>query len=93
MNGQAGVYITIGGFGGGKPHPDGQGKVSNANNEKPHGEWNQYEIILDGGDVTFKVNGVIRALKTGAEETAGTIGLQSEGAPIEFQNITLTPLD
>jgi len=29
---------------------------------------------------------------TGAEEVAGKIALQSEGAPVEFRNIRLVPV-
>lgn len=90
---QAGRLFFIGGFRGGKRPPGSETKISNECNEKPQGEWNQYEIIVSGGDLTLKVNGVIRNMVTGVEETAGTIGLQSEGAPIEFRNIRLIPLD
>jgi len=61
--------------------------------EKPKGEWNQYEIRLDGGDLTLTVNGTLQNKATNVEEVAGYIGLQSEGVPIEFRNIVLTPLD
>ena len=40
----------------------------------------------------LKVNGEVVNEGTGAEEVAGKIGLQSEGAPIEFRNIRLTPV-
>ena len=60
--------------------------------EKPAGEWNVYEITMDGGWVLLKINGVVVNEGTGADEVAGKIALQSEGAPIEFRNIRLTPL-
>jgi hypothetical protein len=62
-------------------------------NEKPQGQWNQYEIILQGGDLTLKVNGEVQNTATEVEEVAGFIGLQSEGAPIEFRNVRLILLD
>ena len=62
-------------------------------NEKPQGQWNEYEIILKGTDLTLKVNGEVQNTATEVEEVAGTIGLQSEGAPIEYRNIRLKPLD
>jgi hypothetical protein len=65
----------------------------NPSNEKPPGQWNDYEIILKGGDLTLKVNGLVQNTATEVDEVAGTIGLQSEGAPIEFRNILLIPLD
>jgi len=60
--------------------------------EKPAGEWNLYEITMQGGWVLLKVNGVVVNEGTGADEVPGKIALQSEGAPIEFRNIRLTPL-
>jgi len=60
-------------------------------NEKPIGEWNEYEITFDGDRVVLKVNGEVLNEGTGAEVVAGKICLQSEGAPIEFRNIRLTP--
>ena len=58
-------------------------------NEKPLGEWNEYECILKGGDLTLKVNGQVQNTATEVEEVPGAIGLQSEGAPIEYRNIRL----
>ena len=60
--------------------------------EKPAGEWNLYEITVDGSRVRLKVNGEVVNEGTGAEDVAGKIALQSEGAPIEFRNIRLTPI-
>jgi 3-keto-disaccharide hydrolase len=61
-------------------------------NEKPIGEWNDYEITVDGDRVTLKVNGEVLNGGTGAEEIPGKIALQSEGAEIQFRNIRLTPI-
>lgn len=60
--------------------------------EKPAGEWNEYEIRLDGDRLTVKVNGELLNEGKGADVRPGTIALQSEGAPIEFRNIGLTPI-
>ncbi len=62
-------------------------------NEKPIGEWNDYEITCAGGRITLKVNGEVLNEGTNAEEVAGFIGLQSEGSEIHFRNIRLTPLN
>lgn len=73
----------------------GQRRVpkAGASSEMPIGEWNTYEITCSGDTMTLVVNGVQqnRATKIGATE--GHIALQSEGAPIEFRNVKLTPLE
>ncbi len=61
--------------------------------EKPPGEWNQYEIICRDDSITLYVNGVLQNQATECTVTKGAIGLQSEGAPIEFRNIVLEPLE
>ena len=61
-------------------------------NEKPLGEWNRYEITLDGGDLSLVVNGLEQNVATDCEVIPGGIGLQSEGAWIEFRRVELTPL-
>jgi hypothetical protein len=62
-------------------------------NEKPLGEWNEYEIVVNKDKVVLKVNGEILNEGSGAEEVAGKICLQSEGGPIEFRNIRIKALD
>ena len=61
-------------------------------NEKPIGEWNDYEITVDGERVVLKVNGEVLNEGTGAEVVPGKIALQSEGSEIHFRNIRLTPI-
>jgi len=60
--------------------------------EKKIGEWNKYEITCKGDTIKLVVNGQLVNEGTRAEATKGKILLQSEGAPIEFRNVTLTPL-
>lgn len=60
--------------------------------EKPMGEWNQMEITCKGNEVIVKVNGDLVNHATNCSVTSGAISLQSEGAPIEYRNIRLTPL-
>jgi putative membrane-bound dehydrogenase-like protein len=62
-------------------------------NEKPLGEWNRYVITLDRGELTLEVNGEVQNRASWCDEVAGSICLQSEGAPIEFRNVRLRPLD
>lgn len=61
--------------------------------ERPIGEWNEYEIVVNKGDIILYVNGEELNRATGVEENAGKICLQSEGAEIQFRNIRLVPLD
>ncbi|MFO0833182.1 MAG: DUF1080 domain-containing protein [Phycisphaerales bacterium] len=58
-------------------------------NERPVGEWNEYEIIVHKGDVSLRVNGDEVNRAWDCEEVPGFIALQSEGAPIEFRNVRL----
>ncbi|MEO5961262.1 MAG: DUF1080 domain-containing protein [Opitutaceae bacterium] len=60
--------------------------------EKPLGEWNTYEIVAAGDTVTLFVNGTQVNRMTGVTPSGGMIGFQAEGTPIDFRNITLTPL-
>ncbi len=60
-------------------------------NEKKPGEWNVYEVWCVGDVVRPYVNGKLMNEASGCAITAGKICLQSEGAPIEFRNITLGP--
>lgn len=60
--------------------------------EKPIGEWNNYEIICRGDELTLKVNGELVNHATQLSVTKGAICLQSEGAEIHFRNIKLKPL-
>jgi hypothetical protein len=59
--------------------------------EKPIGQWNKYRILCKGDQITLYVNDVLVNHVTRCSATKGAICLQSEGAPIEFRNITLRP--
>jgi hypothetical protein len=60
--------------------------------EKPVGEWNRIEITCKGDTIRVKVNDDLVNEATNCTVTRGAICLQSEGAPIEYRNIVLTPL-
>lgn len=59
---------------------------------KPVGEWNSEEVRCHDGAITTTINGVKVAEGKGATPDAGTIGWQSEGAPIRFRNVRIQPL-
>jgi len=64
----------------------------NPSSEKPPGEWNQFAIVLNRDKLLVKVNGVLQNEAVAVDAVSGHIGLQSEGAAIEFRNIRLMPL-
>lgn len=63
-----------------------------ADAEKPLGQWNHLEAIVDGGNITYFVNGekVMEAWDGNFKE--GKLMFQSEGAEIFFRKIELHPL-
>ncbi|MAC19219.1 MAG: hypothetical protein CMJ23_05975 [Phycisphaerae bacterium] len=61
-------------------------------NERPLGEWNRYRIRLDRGHLTLEVNGLLQNEASACRQVPGRIGLQSEGAYIEFRNVDLRPI-
>ena len=60
--------------------------------EKPPGEWNTYDITCRSNTITILVNGVLQNQVSGTSVDSGAIGLQAEGAPVEFRNLTLEKL-
>jgi hypothetical protein len=63
-----------------------------ATNERPVGEWNEYEITLWHGHCVLRVNGQVLNQAAGCMEIPGWIALQSEGAEIRFRDVELAPL-
>jgi hypothetical protein len=62
-----------------------------ADAEKPAGEWNALEAVVDGPTITQTVNGKLVNKATGCEIVAGKILLTAEGTEIHFRNIQLIP--
>jgi hypothetical protein len=60
--------------------------------EKPEGEWNVYEIVVDGPSIVVHVNGKKVNETRGAAVLPGRIALQSEGGEIHFRKVELVPL-
>jgi hypothetical protein len=69
------------------------GKVNGAKTvpelQKPVGEWNDWRVLVKGDQVTFWCNGKLAWTATGLKPARGYIGLQAEGAPIEFCKLRL----
>ena len=60
--------------------------------EKPHGEWNVVELVVQGDHVKHYLNGKLVNEGSGAYPSSGKILIQSEGAEIYFRDIKLYPL-
>ncbi len=60
--------------------------------ENEPGEWNEYDITVDGQEIELKVNGTLQNKGVAATKTKGSIGIQSEGGPMQFRNIYLEEL-
>jgi hypothetical protein len=60
--------------------------------EKALGEWNQYEIKCQGGEVTVSVNGEKANHATDGSLKKGRIGFQAEGVEIQFKDIEIKML-
>jgi hypothetical protein len=61
--------------------------------EKPMNEWNTVVLIVDHGTVSVEVNGVLQNVAKDMPGLSGAIGLQAEGAAMEFRKIELIPID
>jgi hypothetical protein len=61
-------------------------------NEKEPGEWNTYQISLDGPKLTVIVNGKKVNEAVECDVVEGPLGLQSEGGEIHFRTVRLTPM-
>jgi hypothetical protein len=60
--------------------------------EKPHGEWNTVEVIVDDKVIHQYVNGKLANVGTDPFPVDGKVLFQSEGAEVFFRNIQLFPL-
>jgi hypothetical protein len=76
----------------GKDSPISYTPRMNESNEKEPGDWNKYEIVCKGDTIEVTINGQLQNKATGVNISKGFIGFQSEGVPIIFRNIKLTPL-
>jgi hypothetical protein len=63
-----------------------------AGQEKPVGEWNQYEITCRDGAIRMLMNGELANEGTKCTLAKGRIALQSEGTPVEFKEIDIKEL-
>ena len=61
---------------------------------KPVGEWNHYEIQVNGQQYTVRINGQTVTRFEGDRETEGHIGLQNHNSrsQVSFRNIRVVEL-
>jgi hypothetical protein len=57
--------------------------------QKKPGEWNEWRLLAEGDKATFWCNGKLAWEGTGLKPAKGNIGLQAEGAPLEFRNLRI----
>ena len=60
--------------------------------EKPVGEWNKVECVVDGDEITIFLNGILVNHASNVKPSKGRIQIQSEGAEIFFRKVELRPL-
>ncbi len=92
MSGNAGDFHLFGEKLG-KPNAPAEnaGKNLTDGSENPVGQWNTMVVDCRADQIRVWVNGDFVNHGVGASVTKGAIGLQSEGAEIEFRRIELTP--
>lgn len=81
---------------GASPGADGKPAKHKAGSERPEllrppGEWNVMEITCRGPVTTLRFNGVVTAETDALPAAASHVGLEAEGAPVEFRRILFKP--
>jgi hypothetical protein len=61
--------------------------------QRPAGEWNEWRVIVKKDKVTFFSNSKPAWEGTGLTPEKGFIGLQAEGAPLEFRNLRIRKME
>ena len=61
--------------------------------EKPHGEWNVLELVVDRNRVLYLVNGKLALTGVGANTARGKILFQCEGSEVYFRNMSIAHLN
>jgi len=91
MSGNAGDFVFLGGSDATERTDKSKlvAAKSEPGSEKTPGEWNSYDIHQRNDSIIVYVNGILQNFCSNPKPEDGFIGLQSEGAPVEFKNIWL----
>lgn len=65
------------------------GSKSAGDLQKKPGEWNEWRLLAVGDKATLWCNDQLAWEGTGLKPAKGHIGLQAEGAPLEFRNLRI----
>ncbi len=60
--------------------------------QKPAGEWNEWRVVAEGDKLTLWCNGEKAWELMGFKPARGYLGLQAEGAAIDFKNLRIKEL-
>jgi lactoylglutathione lyase len=93
QTGLAGGYLFGENFADGTIQRFNLSKEMKENRVKPAGDWNRYEIRVQGDKITLTVNGMVVNELSGVGLRRGYIGLEAEGYDITFRNLAMKPLD
>lgn len=61
--------------------------------EKPLGEWNTLIITMENGNLSVTNNGILLNTASEISPDSGKIGIQAEGAEMEFKKVEMTPIE
>ena len=92
VTGPAGSAVNIGHIDKGPEQNVPGFRNSTGEFEKPHGEWNTLEMVVEDKTIKQYVNGILANVGTDPFPTEGKILFQSEGAEVFFRNMQLFPL-
>lgn len=93
-NGELNTYSTgrINWWGRSEDWADKLGFRGAADVERPSGQWNLLEAIVENGNLTYYVNGKLVNQATESSLQEGKLLFQSEGSEVYFRRIDLQPL-
>ncbi len=92
VTGPVGTSKNIGHIGKGPTENTLGFRNSSGEMERPHGEWNTLEVVVEDKVIRQYVNGKLANVGTDPFPTEGKLLFQSEGAEIYFRGIEIAPL-